>query len=54
MKSLCGLSQVQFNSDAIDETDLLEETLRPRIESFGGSLEKVRLDGNHLTPCVQV
>ncbi|XP_048607544.1 uncharacterized protein LOC106406111 isoform X2 [Brassica napus] len=44
---------VQFNSDAIDETDLLEETLRPRIESFGGTLEKVRLNGNHLTPCIQ-
>ncbi|CAH2065515.1 unnamed protein product [Thlaspi arvense] len=44
---------VQFNSDAIDETDLLEETLRPRIESFGGTLEKVLLSGNHLTPCLQ-
>ncbi|CAL9247905.1 unnamed protein product [Arabidopsis halleri] len=44
---------VQFNSDAIDETDLLEETLRPRIESIGGTLEKVRLNGNHLTPCIQ-
>lgn len=48
------LTQVQFNSDAIDETDLLEETLRPRIESIGGTLEKVRLNGNHLTPCIQV
>ncbi|CAA7041775.1 unnamed protein product [Microthlaspi erraticum] len=44
---------VQFNSDAIDETDLLEETLRPRVESYGGTLEKVRLNGNHLTPCIQ-
>ncbi|CAN8253753.1 unnamed protein product [Cochlearia groenlandica] len=44
---------VQFNSDAIDETDLLEETIRPRIESIGGTLEKVRLNGNHLTPCIQ-
>ncbi|XVF88990.1 hypothetical protein PTKIN_Ptkin19aG0095700 [Pterospermum kingtungense] len=44
---------VKFNLDAIDETDLLEETLKPRVESIGGTLEKVQLSGNHLTPCVQ-
>ncbi|WCJ42914.1 hypothetical protein M5689_023692 [Euphorbia peplus] len=44
---------VKFISDAIDETDLLEETLKPRIESIGGTLEKVELNGNHLTPCIQ-
>lgn len=46
--------QVKFNSDTIDETDLLEETLRPRVASIGGTLEKVSLSGNHITPCVQV
>ncbi|XP_012077162.1 uncharacterized protein LOC105638053 isoform X2 [Jatropha curcas] len=44
---------VKFNSDTIDETDLLEETLKPRVESIGGTIEKVQLSGNHLTPCVQ-
>lgn len=44
---------VKFSSDAIDETDLLEETLKPRVNSIGGTLEKVQLSGNHLTPCVQ-
>ncbi|KAL5786477.1 hypothetical protein ACOSQ2_008869 [Xanthoceras sorbifolium] len=44
---------VKFNFDAIDETDLLEETLRPRVESIGGTLEKVQLNGNHITPCIQ-
>ncbi|KAK7261007.1 hypothetical protein RIF29_27310 [Crotalaria pallida] len=44
---------VKFNSDTIDETDVLEETLKPRVESFGGTLEKVQLNGNHITPCIQ-
>lgn len=44
---------VKFNSDAIDETDILEETLKPRVESFGGTLEKVLLNGNHITACIQ-
>ncbi|XP_042481271.1 uncharacterized protein LOC122061842 [Macadamia integrifolia] len=44
---------VQFNLDAIDETDLLEEVLKPRVDSIGGTLEKVSLSGNHLTPCIQ-
>lgn len=46
--------QVKFNFDAIDETDLLEETLKSRVESIGGTLEKVSLSGNHITPCIQV
>ncbi|KAG4194945.1 hypothetical protein ERO13_A06G081300v2 [Gossypium hirsutum] len=41
-----------FNFDTIDETDLLEETLKPRVESIAGTLEKVQLSGNHITPCV--
>ncbi|XP_077236462.1 uncharacterized protein LOC143877981 isoform X1 [Tasmannia lanceolata] len=44
---------VKFSFDAIDESDLLEDILRPRVESIGGTLEKVSLSGNHLTPCVQ-
>ncbi|OWM84082.1 hypothetical protein CDL15_Pgr009329 [Punica granatum] len=44
---------VKFNIDGIDETDLLEETLRPRVESIGGTLEKVELSGTHITPCIQ-
>ncbi|KAK4435608.1 hypothetical protein Salat_0724300 [Sesamum alatum] len=44
---------VKFDFDTIDETDLLEETLKPRVESFGGKLEKVVLRGNHITPCIQ-
>lgn len=46
--------KVKFNSDTIDETNILEETLKPRVESFGGTLEKVELSGNHITPCIQV
>ncbi|KAK4274519.1 hypothetical protein QN277_017726 [Acacia crassicarpa] len=44
---------VKFSSDTIDETDILEETLRPRVDSLGGTLEKVQLSGNHITPCMQ-
>ncbi|XP_014503955.1 uncharacterized protein LOC106764222 [Vigna radiata var. radiata] len=44
---------VKFNVDAIDETDILEKTLKPRVESLGGTLEKVTLSGNHITPCIQ-
>ncbi|KAF7148344.1 hypothetical protein RHSIM_Rhsim03G0050100 [Rhododendron simsii] len=44
---------VKFNFDAIDETDRLEEALKPRVESMGGTLEKVLLTGNHVTPCIQ-
>ncbi|XP_049362328.1 uncharacterized protein LOC125827013 [Solanum verrucosum] len=44
---------VKFDNDAIDETDRLEETLKPRVESFGGKVEKIALTGNHITPCVQ-
>lgn len=48
------MSQVKFDSDAIDETDLLEEALKPRVDSIGGTLKKVSLSGNHITPCIQV
>lgn len=44
---------VKFSLDAIDETDLVEETLKPRVKAIGGTLEKVQLNGNHLTPCIQ-
>ncbi|KAL6215665.1 hypothetical protein ACLB2K_015093 [Fragaria x ananassa] len=44
---------VKFNFDGIDETDTLEETLKPRVEAICGTLEKVEISGNHITPCVQ-
>ncbi|XP_027084445.2 uncharacterized protein [Coffea arabica] len=44
---------VKFNVDAIDQTDLLEETLKPRVESIGGKLQKITLNGTHITPCIQ-
>ncbi|PWA60219.1 alpha/Beta hydrolase fold protein [Artemisia annua] len=44
---------VKFNTDAIDETDLLEETLRPRVKAIGGTLDIASLSGNHITPCIQ-
>jgi len=46
--------QVKFSTDAIDETDGLEDILRPHVESTGGTLQEVTLPGNHLTPCKQV
>jgi hypothetical protein len=49
-----SLNKVKFNSDTIDETNIVEETLKPRVESFGGTVEKVELSGNHITPCIQV
>ncbi|XP_038899905.1 uncharacterized protein LOC120087095 [Benincasa hispida] len=44
---------VKFISDTIDETDLLEQTLKPRVKAINGTLEKVELSGNHITPCIQ-
>ncbi|CAN6451330.1 unnamed protein product [Victoria cruziana] len=44
---------VKFNFDSIDETDVIEEILRPRVNSIGGRLEKVILNGTHVTPCAQ-
>ncbi|CDP15683.1 unnamed protein product [Coffea canephora] len=44
---------VKFNVDAIDQTDLLEETLKPRVESIGAKLQKIILNGTHITPCIQ-
>ncbi|KAK8950840.1 hypothetical protein KSP39_PZI003674 [Platanthera zijinensis] len=44
---------VKFNADAIDESDILEDILSHRAESIEGTVEKVILRGNHLTPCVQ-
>ncbi|PIA43205.1 hypothetical protein AQUCO_02000565v1 [Aquilegia coerulea] len=44
---------VKFDSDAIDETDAVEDILKPRVQSIGGTLEKVSLSGNHITPCIQ-
>eukprot|EP00252_Welwitschia_mirabilis_P022298 TRINITY_DN5996_c0_g1_i1.p1 TRINITY_DN5996_c0_g1~~TRINITY_DN5996_c0_g1_i1.p1 ORF type:complete len:427 (+),score=90.71 TRINITY_DN5996_c0_g1_i1:385-1665(+) len=44
---------VKFTFDTIDETDKLEETLKPRVEALGGSLSKLVLNGTHVTPCGQ-
>ncbi|GAV74003.1 DUF1350 domain-containing protein [Cephalotus follicularis] len=44
---------VKFSFDTIDETDLLEEALKPRVDSMGGMVEKVLLAGTHITPCIQ-
>jgi len=51
--STCS-AQVKFTQDAIDETDTLEEVLRARTEALGGKLNKVVLNGNHLTPIAPV
>ncbi|GLJ10761.1 hypothetical protein SUGI_0134450 [Cryptomeria japonica] len=48
-----GTLLVKFNIDAIDETDQLEEILRPRVDEIGGTLSKVVVNGTHLTPCGQ-
>ncbi|KAM7259742.1 hypothetical protein ACFE04_015483 [Oxalis oulophora] len=44
---------VKFNFDTIDETDNVEEILKPRVESIRGTIEKVQLNGTHITPCIQ-
>ena len=48
------LKQVKYSVDAIDESDIIEEILKPRIGMINGSLEKITINGNHITPCVQV
>jgi hypothetical protein len=45
---------VKFSVDAIDDTDIIEDILIPRVESIGGQIKKVILSGTHLTPCIQV
>ncbi|XP_047048029.1 uncharacterized protein LOC124653018 [Lolium rigidum] len=44
---------VKFSVDAIDDTDIIEDILQPRVESIGGQIKKVTLSGTHLTPCIQ-
>ncbi|KAG6505610.1 uncharacterized protein LOC121986265 [Zingiber officinale] len=44
---------VKFSVDGIDETDILADILKPRVEAIRGTIEKVTLAGNHLTPCLQ-
>ncbi|RLN34946.1 uncharacterized protein C2845_PM03G35540 [Panicum miliaceum] len=44
---------VKFSVDAIDDTDIVEDVLRPRVDSIGGQIKKVILSGTHLTPCIQ-
>uniref|UniRef100_A0A0E0M1M8 Uncharacterized protein n=1 Tax=Oryza punctata TaxID=4537 RepID=A0A0E0M1M8_ORYPU len=45
---------VKFSIDAIDDTEIVEDVLKPRVESIGGQIKKVILSGTHLTPCIQV
>ncbi|KAH7296112.1 hypothetical protein KP509_26G009300 [Ceratopteris richardii] len=44
---------VKYKIDAIDESDIIEDILEPAMQRVGGSLTKIVLDGNHITPCVQ-
>lgn len=44
---------VKYKVDAIDESDIIEDILMPAVQRFGGSLKKITIDGNHITPCVQ-
>ena len=48
------LEQVKYNIDGIDESDVVEDILKPRIGELNGRLEKITINGNHITPCVQV
>jgi hypothetical protein len=48
------LEQVKYSVDAIDESDGIEDALKPRIQELDGRLEKIAINGNHITPCVQV
>ncbi|CAK9215617.1 unnamed protein product [Sphagnum troendelagicum] len=41
---------VKFTVDTIDETDALEEILKPRTGILGGKLTKIVLNGTHATP----
>lgn len=44
---------VKYKVDAIDESDVVEDVLKSRIQNLGGSLTKIMVNGNHITPCVQ-
>ncbi|EEC84632.1 hypothetical protein OsI_31502 [Oryza sativa Indica Group] len=44
---------VKFSIDAIDDTEIVEDVLKPRVESICGQIKKVILSGTHLTPCIQ-
>eukprot|EP00250_Pteridium_aquilinum_P006411 c16347_g1_i1 orf=57-1415(+) len=44
---------VKYKVDAIDESDIIEDILKPAVQKRDGSLTKITIDGNHITPCVQ-
>lgn len=44
---------VKYKVDAIDESDIIEDILKSGVQKFDGSLTKITIDGNHITPCVQ-
>ncbi|MCO5592999.1 hypothetical protein L7F22_047003 [Adiantum nelumboides] len=44
---------VKYKVDPIDESDIIEDILKTAIQKVDGSLEKITIDGNHVTPCAQ-
>ncbi|KAL5205631.1 hypothetical protein ABZP36_033840 [Zizania latifolia] len=50
--SMSNMLLVKFSIDAIDDTNIVEDVLRPWVDSVGGQV-KVILSGTHLTPCIQ-
>ncbi|KAI5084045.1 hypothetical protein GOP47_0000214 [Adiantum capillus-veneris] len=44
---------VKFKVDPIDESDIIEDVLNSVVQKVDGSLTKITIDGNHITPCVQ-
>lgn len=54
MQMVINVLQVKFTVDTIDETDALEEILKPRTGILGGKLTKIVLNGTHATPLAPV
>ncbi|MCO5556875.1 hypothetical protein L7F22_010429 [Adiantum nelumboides] len=44
---------VKFKVDPIDESDIIEDLLKTAVQKVDGSLTKITIDGNHVTPCAQ-
>ncbi len=54
IQMVINVLQVKFTVDTIDETDALEEILKPRTAILGGKLTKIVLNGTHATPLAPV
>jgi hypothetical protein len=54
IQMVINVLQVKFTVDTIDETDALEEILKPRTAILGGKLTKRVLNGTHATPLAPV